>query len=309
MRRPPEPAAGGGASWPRSAPRLAGSSPGPCFPQSHHPRVLLAPADAQHKRGEQAADGRRVLIIIVGMIAFTVAGAYWLARGAGEKRLVLAQSPDGPRAFGCAMSWLAIRSDDAETVIEAMRLEGAAPCNWNSGVGAVYDDWLGVARIFVSPPVDGWTFVVGLPLPHPLGSGFVDKCTPLLVELGGRFDEVQYYFSYPPIDYYAWARVKDGRLVRAFAVSDEGIIWNKGRPSKEERALGLKLFELRGVRGRKGDAGGELILHPTEDHVMRLAHRWSIDPTTLCEEHAAAGLGYIAVPPHGWRAERLRKAA
>ncbi|MBZ0211724.1 MAG: hypothetical protein K8F92_19020, partial [Hyphomicrobium sp.] len=120
---------------------------------------------------------------------------------------------------------------------------------------------------------------------------------------------VQYYFSYPPIDYYAWARVKDGRLVRAFAVSDEGIIWNKGRPSKEERALGLKLFELRGVRGRKGDAGGELILHPTEDHVMRLANRWSIDPTILCEEHAPVGLGYIAVPPHGWRAERLRKAA
>lgn len=305
MRRPPDTRC---RRWRKLASFRA--APGRCFfPQSHHPRILLAPANAPHKRGEQAEHGRGVLIIIFGMIAFTVAGAYWLARGAGEKRLVLAQSPDGPRAFGCAMAWLAIRSDDAESVIEAMGLEAATPCNWNSGIGAVYDDWLGAARIFVSPPVDGWTFVVGLPLPHPLGSGFVDKCTPLLVELGGRFDEVQYYFSYPPIDYYAWARVKDGRLVRAFAVSDEGIIWNKGRPSKEERALGLKLFELRGVRGRKGDAGGELILHPTEDHVMRLANRWSIDPTILCEEHAPVGLGYIAVPPHGWRAERLRKAA
>ena len=120
---------------------------------------------------------------------------------------------------------------------------------------------------------------------------------------------MQYFFSFPPIDYFAWARVKDGRLVRAFAVTDEGIVWNKGRASKEERALGLKLFELRGVRGRKGDAGGEMILHPTEDHVMRLASRWSIDPTTLDEEQAPSGSGYIALAPHSWRSERLRKAA
>jgi hypothetical protein len=243
------------------------------------------------------------------MIAVTVAGAYLLARGAGEKLVVFAQSPDAPRAFGCSMAWLAIRSDDAETVIGALRLEAASHCNWNSGIGAVYDDWLGAARVFVSPPVDGWTFVTGLALPQPLGTGFVDKCTPMLVDLGGHFDEVQYFFSYPPIDYYAWARVKDGRLVRAFAVSDEGVIWNKGRPSKEERALGLRLFELRGVKGRKGDAGGELILHPTEDHVMRLGSRWSIDPTVLGEQDALAGLGYIALAPHGWRVERLRRAA
>jgi len=63
------------------------------------------------------------------------------------------------------------------------------------------------------------------------------------------------------------------------------------------------------VRERKGDAGGELILHPTEDHVMRLASRWSVDPTTLFEAHAPAGLGYIALAPQSWRAERMRRAA
>jgi len=250
-----------------------------------------------------------VIFIILVMIASTVAGAYWLARAGGEKRIVFAQAADGPCAFGCSMAWLAVRSDDPQQVVEALRLEEASPCNWNSGIGAVYDDWLGASRVFVSPPVEGWVFVAGLALPHPLGGSFTDKCTPLLVELGGRFAEIQYFFSYPPIDYYAWAKVKDGRLVRSFAVSDEGVIWNKGRPSREERSLGLKLFELRGVRGRKGDAGGELILHPTEEHVLRLASGWSIDPTLLNERHAPAGLGVIALAPHGWRAERTRKAA
>ena len=250
-----------------------------------------------------------MIVIILGMIALTVAGAFWLARGTGERRVFLTQSPDTPVPFGPSMAWLALRCDEAEAVIDSLGLEGAEPCNWNSGIGAVYDHWLGAVRIFVSPPVDGWTFVVGLPLPHPMGVGFVDKCTPLLVELGSTFEEVQYFFSYPPIDYYAWARVKDGRLVRSFAVSDEGIIWNKGRTTKEERGLGLKLFELRGIKERNGDAGGELILHPTEDHVMRLASHWSIDPTTLGEAHGSPAQGYIAEPLPAWRAERLRKAA
>jgi hypothetical protein len=250
-----------------------------------------------------------VTLVIAGMIALTVALAFWLVRGSTDERVVLDDEPDRPCSFGCSMAWLAIRSTDAEEVIAALGLIEPTRCNWNSGIGAVYDDRLSATHVFVSPPFRGWTFVVGLPLPHPVGRGFVDKCTPLLVDLGGRFAEVQYFFSFPPIDFYAWARVRDGRLVRAFAVTDEGIAWNKGRASKEERSLGLKLFELRGVQGRKGDAGGEMILHPTEDHVMRLAHLWSLDPTTVHTIAAQPGLGFIAVAPAAWRSERSRKIA
>lgn len=248
-------------------------------------------------------------LFLLGMIGLTIAAAFWLARQSADRRVVFEVTPDRPCAFGCEMGWLAIRTSDPEAVIGALRLVEPEHCNWNSGIGAIYDDRLGATHVYVTPPVHGWTFVAGLSLPHPVGRGFVDKCTPLLVDLGGRFTEVQYFFSYPLIDFYAWARVRDGRLMRAFAITDEGIVWNKGRTSKEERGLGLKLFELRGVQGRKGDAGGELILHPTEDHVMRLAHRWSLDPTTLHIRSGEPGLGWIAIAPSAWRSERARRIA
>jgi hypothetical protein len=142
-----------------------------------------------------------------------------------------------------------------------------------------------------------------------MGRSFIDKATPLLVDLGGRFVEVQYFVAFPPVDFFAWARMLDGRIVRAFAIGDEGILWSKGKTTKEERALGLKLFELRGVRDRRGDAGGPLILHPTEDHVMQVARKWSLDPTALSANSAPPAMGQLARAPAAWRVERQRKSA
>ena len=199
------------------------------------------------------------------------------------------------------------------TVIDALRLQDPQAANWATGLGSTYHRDLGEAHVFVSPPVNGWTFVVGLPLPAPASRRFVDKCTPLLIELGAHFVEAQFFSSMPSIDYFAWSRMIDGRVVRAFAIGDEGIIWNKGRPSKEEKAMGLKLFDFRGLRGRRGDVGGEIVLYPTEDHLMELAAKWSIDPTRLGKTEMTPGfgpgLGVVARAPLNWRTERIRRAA
>ncbi|WP_072394856.1 hypothetical protein [Hyphomicrobium sp. CS1GBMeth3] len=251
-----------------------------------------------------------MILTIAIMVTLTIAiAAFALAPRMGEERIIFEQHPDRPSAFGYRMAWLAVRTRDTEAVLDELELPTAEPCNWRSGIGTVYDNHLGADHIFVSPPVNGWTFVVGLALPYPVGRTFTDKAMPLINRLGRRFGEVQYFFAYPPIDVFAWARLIEGRIVRAFAITDVGVVWNKGRTTKEERALGLKLFDFRGVRGRKGDAGGEMILYPTEEHVLKLAGRWSLDPTKLERADVPSpGLGYIALAPAAWRPERLRKA-
>jgi hypothetical protein len=112
------------------------------------------------------------------------------------------------------------------------------PCRQRNSGRHVYDDRLGENHVFVTAPVDGWTFVVGLCLPHPTSRAFVDKWTPLLVQLGSRFPEVQYFFTYPLIDFFAWAGLS--KAACALAIGDQGVLLNRGSRRAESVAR-LKL--------------------------------------------------------------------
>lgn len=248
-------------------------------------------------------------VIALFIIATIALAALVFAPRINARRIVFDEAPDRPRSFGPDMAWLALKTENCDAVVEAVGLIDPLASNWNSGIGTIYDPQLGQNRLFVSSPVNGWVFVAGSSLPHPHGRTFIDKCTPLLEHLAKQFPEVQYFACHPELDLFAWAKLSNGRFVRAFGVSDEGVVWVHGRTTREERTLGLKLFELRGVRGRRGDAGGELLMHPTTEHVMRLAGQWSLNPTTLDGTAVRPGRGYVGFAPGHWTAQRERKSA
>lgn len=251
-----------------------------------------------------------VFVIFLMVLATVAVAALVLAPRVAQGRLVFDVRPDRPHAFGYHMAWLAIRTRDTARVLAELRLQGYERANWRTGLGTVYSAEHGPSRLFVAPPVNGWTLVVGLGLPHPLGKEFVDKALPLLMQLGSQFIEVQYFLAHPPIDYFAWARIIDGKVVRAYAVGGDGVLWSRGKPTREERSLGQKLYEIRGLRKSRSASAGKAIVYPTEAHVMALAGRWSLDPTRLAGEATAEpGLGYIGTLPADWGPERLRKSA
>jgi hypothetical protein len=250
------------------------------------------------------------LVLTVGtfVILTTLVAAAILAPRLLPRRVKVDTVPDRSQAFGSEMSWLAVKTNDVERLAIVLGLDLRA-ANWNSGLGAIYDLEFGDAFVFVSPPIRGWTIVAGVSLPLPAGGSFRDKTMPLLEHLSRYFPSVQYFATFPIIDFYAWARFENGQPVRAFAIGDGGIVWDIGGLTPEERKLGLSMVELRGIYNRHGDVGGALHLHPTEPHVLSIAEGWSVNPMAIGDDAEEGAVGWIAYAPLSWRAERIRSAA
>ena len=249
-----------------------------------------------------------MFVITLGLIALisatVIIAGVWLAPRLSRGDVRFYSEPDLPVSFGPDMAWLAIKTEDTKRVAEILRLSDVKMANWSSGVGTTYDGELNkeFSFIYVTPPVAGWTLVVGTGLPQLYGKAFLDRATPLWKELSQTFSDVHAFCSFPDFDFFSWACFRNGVAKRVYAVNDNGIVCNIGRVSKAERVFGINRFELRGVRGRKGDTGGKILLYPTENHVMQIARSWSLDPTRLEQmgETMAPTFGLIGKAPNTW---------
>ena len=256
-----------------------------------------------HEVGNDSVEPTEIAIALAATAAVTALVVIWLLEsGTRWRHPARAGVTAAPAPFSPPMAWFAIRSEDTRRVLDVLQLEAIEEAGWQAGCKAIEKE---SERIFVSPPLEGWTLVAGLSLPHPVGPRFVDKCLPLLDALGSEFAEVQYFCCFPAIDHYGWARSIEGKLVRAFALGDEGLIWNRGRPTRDERLLGLKLFEIREHASPGSEAALGSLFDAGEGHVLRLAGKWGIDPTALAiRKSGSSGAGFIGTAPTAWRMER-----
>lgn len=248
------------------------------------------------------------------------AGGIWFApqwsRAMGTGQKVEAELPC---AFGYRMAWVAVRTRDTARLINMLDLGDVRSVGWSDGIAAVYSDRGGLDRVFVTPPVDGWSFVVSLGLPLPMGDAYVDSASRLLERLSDVFGRVAYFVSYPGLDFFGWALADDGRLVRCFAIGREGAVWNRGAVTADERTLAAEFFGLTEVgRPTSGIGLAESVdgpdpapLHPfREKDVVALARAWTVDPTALDERgDLDRGIGYVGVVPRAWRAGLRVEAA
>jgi len=168
--------------------------------------------------------------------------------------------------FGYKQTWLAVRDGEPAAVRAALGLRDLGTVTWRAGIDLAYltDD-----RVVLTPPLSCWLLVTGLWLVRAAGRFPVAK---LSAELG---TEVQRYLSHRVVEQHEWDRAVDGRLVRSFAYlgeTGELVRWI-GDPDVAERDLGLP------AQPPDEDDGADLIVG--ESDVMRLAGRWSVDPTAL----------------------------
>jgi hypothetical protein len=248
-----------------------------------------------------------VLIGLAAIMAVTVVLLFMAHASRQEQATAdVDRDPDRPVPFGYATAWLAIRTVDTIRLLEALDLREPVRASWKGGIAATYAEATSDSHVFVTPPVAGWTFVIGLSLPQPAGPDYHDRAGQLLAGLAQEFPDVQYYFAFSPLDLYGWARWREGRRLRAFAMGGEGLIWNAGKLTDGEKFAGLRL-PAAGKDGRKF-AWQDNYTYPSEELVVRLAAEWSLDPTTIDRRDATVALGYLGRAPAEWRLKRIGAA-
>ena len=249
-----------------------------------------------------------------------------------QPQLTLDATPDAPVGFSYKTNWFAIKTDDTEAVLKLLSPVNPKAANWISGIKAAYDPTYFDEKqypIFITPPLDGWTFVVGSNLPYPYKTTEADVAAQkvndnfffILNQLSSKFSEVQFFGSYRVVGFEAWVKTTNGELVRAFSFADGTVYANMGAQTKEEKQLkfidlsGLspseaesKIFNQAAIDANKEGAAqllrqpfdqqtlGRVI--PSEGDATDIAKLWSIDPTDLPATYKIKSVGVVGFLPN-----------
>jgi len=173
-----------------------------------------------------------------------------------------------PSGFGYKMAWLAILSADPEDVANSLALTGDRDAvDWGTGVAAAYAADIQENVVFVTPPIEGWVFVIGWWRRLDLDSE--RDAYELTKRLSVQFGRACAFVSYRVSSVYGWMLAEKGSVRRAYLISDGQIDKDEGDIEPVERAWGIDLSD-------PDDAH-----RVNEDSVFEVAARWSFDPRLL----------------------------
>lgn len=196
------------------------------------------------------------------------------------------ETPSAPIAFGRKATWLAIKTEDAESVAAQFAKPGKKQFKTNveNGIQGAFTQYL-----FVTPPIQNWVLVVGHGLDLQNQQQF-DK----FLEMSRLYGEVQFYGSFRGVNYSAWARFVNGEVLRAYSVADGEVYYDAGAMTELENTFVQEEMDRAIDDDERNWIATEGKLHSisSEENVSRMAAYWSIDPQTL-ENYPVVGLGTI----------------
>jgi hypothetical protein len=187
-----------------------------------------------------------------------------------------------PSACSGPCLWLAIRDSHPHEVQAALRLHNPTPCSWEEGLSAAHEQ-----KLFISPPVGGWTLVMGASLPDPAED--VDACFHFVRELSEKLGQVQLFGFNRGLQHHAWVQAEQGAILRAYAWAGR-TLWNQGPLTEAERDLGLTCLEY-GEIPEHVPCGQPHGLAANTERVTLLAARWSVNPSAIDLRFVKAGNG------------------
>lgn len=196
-----------------------------------------------------------------------------VARPVALKRELLPRQPHRPApVYSHPNRWLAVRSGNPQLVQAALALNNPTPCSWEEGLSAAHEH-----KLFISPAIRGWVFVMGGNLPEP--GDDVDKCFRFVMDLSRKLGHVQFFSVNRAVNHHAWVQAELGTVIRAYAWGGK-TLWNQGTMTRAEADLSLKCFAY-GDGEERVDFGRPDPAAVNTERLPLLAARWSIDPTSI----------------------------
>ena len=168
--------------------------------------------------------------------------------------------------------WLAVRSRNPQAIQSALGVQHARECSWSDALARSFEP-----RLFISPPVNGWIVVMGCDLPDPADD--IDECFKFLADLSQKLGEVQFFSRNRAVSHHGWARLSDGKVLRAYAWAGE-TLWDQGPVTSAERELKMRCLAYTESSDVPGYGEREALSLNT-DRVVRLAAAWGLDPTSV----------------------------
>lgn len=199
-----------------------------------------------------------------------------------------ATTPTPPEPFGYKTGWFALPSVDIVAVARALELQNVQQANWHYGLSRALDSEH--YSIFVTPPVNRWILAVGVPILFEGDEHYLDR----MVELSRKFGEAQYFASMRISSVYIWARAGRGKLIRCFSEQD-GERREVGEPTEAEKRINF--FDPNSREAQQPEYWDRKDLeYPDEEHVLRIASDWSVNPANLDQIGLAPALGLLGEP-------------
>lgn len=225
--------------------------------------------------------------VIIGTFMVSLVGVY--KRRREEKALFSSSFPVDsaepvimPFLFDRPSRWIAVRCSNIVKVQTALALDNPTPCSWSEGFSRLQD-----RKLFISPPVKGWSIIVGQGLPDP--SEDTDRLFHFLMRLGNQLGSVQYFCANRVLNHHAWVRIENNRVYRAYAWAGE-TLWNQGDLTAAEKELELKICNYCENPLPFPFTSRDSHVANTEK-VLQLAARWSVDPMALNNYNLKGSLG------------------
>lgn len=234
--------------------------------------AVLADASSPHREDLVAV---LLIAMVTAVIVCVCVLRFVVRRELGRRSATSFKSPIAPISaslFEAPSRWLAIRSQNPQLIQEALGVQHARACSWSDALATPFEP-----RLFISPPVNGWIVVMGCDLPDPADD--IDDCFKFLAALSQKLGEVQFFARNRAVSHHGWVRMETGRVLRAYVWAGE-TLWNQGPLSESERDLKLRCLTYTESTEVLGYAGREVLALNTE-RVVRLAAKWSLDPTSV----------------------------